>query len=66
MFRCPVHNLRSLDPATQTCPVCEERGMKVITCERDKVDWVASTLTEDDHYNNPVDLRRGGRDGASR
>lgn len=45
MIYCRVHKV--MTDAVGTCPKCEELGMKVISCEIDKIDRVLTTLREE-------------------
>lgn len=43
MLRCPVH--RCPTPGGE-CPICQERGLRVVECEVDKIERVSSTMEQ--------------------
>lgn len=47
MIYCRVH--RVMTDAEGLCPKCEELGMRVISCEIDKIDRVYTTMREQDY-----------------
>ena len=48
MFYCRVHKVQTTG-IDEVCPRCEELGMKVISCEIDKIDRVFTTMREQDY-----------------